>query len=184
MAACADRDMSEAGAVEGEHGEENQPEPEASRPQAPPSYAFGKNGTPMLPWSHAVERLQTARRYWLATVRPDGRPHTTPVWGVWVDGALYFDGLPPTHWGRNLAGNPAVSVHLESGDDVVILEAMVEDLTTDPELGARIVEAWDAKYGRLHPDPAGSGIVRLRPRTARAWSNESLVDGTRWHFPQ
>lgn len=136
----------------------------------------------MLPWAHAVERLERARYYWLATTRPDRRPHVTPLWGVWVDGGLYFDGPPTTRWGRNLAANPEVSVHLESGNDVVILEGLVEDLTTAAEVGASVVKAWDAKYGRLHPDPCGSGILRLRPRTARAWSKESLEDGTRWHF--
>ncbi len=129
-----------------------------------------------------MERLEGARYYWLATARADGRPHVTPVWGVWVDEALYFDGLPTTRWARNLAVNPALSVHLDHGDDVVILEGVVEDLSTDPELGSRIVEAWDTKYRRLHPDPAGRGIFRLRPRTARAWSNELLEDGTRWRF--
>lgn len=157
-------------------------EPTAGRPQAPPSYGFGKNSARMLPWSHAVERLKGARYYWLATIRPDGRPHATPLWGVWVDDALYFDGLPSTRWARNLAANPHVSVHLDNGDDVVILEGAVEDLSTDVELGTRIVEAWTAKYGRLEPDPAGSGILRLRPRSARAWSSESLEDGTRWSF--
>jgi hypothetical protein len=159
-----------------------QTEPEASWPEAPPSYGFGKNAARMLPWSHAVERLERARYYWLATTRPDGRPHVTPVWGVWVEGALYFDGLPTTRWARNLATNPALSVHLDNGDDVVILEGVVEELSTDPELGSRIVAAWNRKYGRLHPDPTGSGILRLRPRAARAWSNESLEDGTRWSF--
>ncbi len=90
--------------------------------------------------------------------------------------------LPTTHWARNLAANPALSVHLDNGDDMVILEGEVEDLTTDPDLGSRIIDAWNSKYGRLQPDPAGSGIFRLRPRTARAWSNESLEDGTRWRF--
>ena len=156
--------------------------PKASRPEAPPSYGFGKNSARMLPWSRAVERLEKARYYWLATARLDGRPHVTRVWGVWVDEALYFDGLPTTRWARNLVVNPALSVHLDNGDDVVILEGTVDDLSTDPELDSRIVEAWDTKYGRLHPDPVGRGIFRLRPRTARAWSNESLEDGTRWRF--
>lgn len=157
-------------------------EPAVGRPQAPPSYAFGNGDAPLLPWSHADGRLEAARNYWLATARPDGRPHVTPVWGVWVDGALYFDGLPTTRWARNLAANPTLSVHLDDAEDVVILEGEAEDLTTDADLGARIVAAWEAKYGRLHPDPAGSGIFRLRPRTARAWSNSSLHDGTRWQF--
>ena len=157
-------------------------EPRASRPQAPSTYAFGRNSAPILPWSHAVERLERARYYWLSTTRPNGRPHATPVWGVWVEEALYFDGLPTTQWGRNLAANPAISVHLDNGADVVILEGMVEDLNTDPALGSRIAGAWDAKYGRLTPDPARRGILRLRPSAARAWSSESLEDGTRWQF--
>lgn len=156
--------------------------PRVGRPQAPPSYPFTKSSVPLLSWSHVVERLERARYYWLATTRPDGRPHVTPLWGAWIDEALYLDGPPTTQWARNLAANPAVSVHLESGNDVVILEGKVEDLTTDRELGARIVEAWNTKYGRFLPDPVGSGILRLHPRTARAWSTESLEDGTRWSF--
>lgn len=44
----------------------------------------------LLPWSWAECRLLEARNYWIATTRPDGRPHTRPVWGVWEDGAFYF----------------------------------------------------------------------------------------------
>ncbi len=157
-------------------------EPRATPPQAPQSYPFPKATDGLLPWAHPLERLERARNYWLATTRPDGRSHVTPLWGVWVDGSLYFDGLPTTRWARNLAANPAASVHLESGDDVVILEGTVDDIVTDADLGARIVGAWDAKYGRLHPKPDTQVIFRFRPRTARAWSSASLVDGTRWTF--
>lgn len=156
--------------------------PEASRPHAPAEYPFSKDLKPMLPWSHVVERLEQARNYWIATTRPDGRPHVTPVWGAWVDGALYFDGHPATRWARNIAANPAVSVHLESGDDVVILEGTMQDIVTTEDVGQRIVAAWDAKYGRLLPDPSGSGMFRMQPRSARAWSTSSLEDGTRWNL--
>jgi hypothetical protein len=166
-----------------------QPEPQAGPPDVPLVYGFPKDATGLLPWSHAESRLEQDRNYWLATTRPDGRPHVTPLWGVWVDGALYFDGLPTTRWGRDplrrvpRAANPAATAHLESGDDVVIIEGIVEDLTTTPELAARIVATWYAKYGRLAPEPDTRGIFRLRPRTARAWSTSSLADGTRWRFP-
>jgi hypothetical protein len=157
-------------------------EPRVSRPTAPDEYAFSRGKGPVLPWSHVVERLVSERNYWLATVRPDGRPHVTPLWGVWLNGALYFDGHPRTRWARNVAANPAASVHLESGDDVVILEGRVEDLVTEPELGARIVGAWMGKYYSFAPDPAGSGLFRLQPVRARAWSTPQLDDGTRWDF--
>ena len=50
----------------------------------------------MLSWDHVQERMAEARNYWVATVRPDGRPHATPVWGLWVDGAFYFGVAPGT----------------------------------------------------------------------------------------
>jgi hypothetical protein len=107
----------------------------------------------------------------------------TPIWGVWVEQALYFTGIPTARWARNMAVNPAIAVHLESGEDVVVLEGVVEDVEsiTDGDLAASIVEAWDAKYGRLHPDPAADGVFRLRPRSVRAWSRFP-DDATRWTF--
>lgn len=159
-------------------------EPRASVPRAPAGYAFSRPSAGRLPWSHAVERLERARYYWLATTRPDGRPHVTPLWGVWVDGALYFDGHSQTRWARNLAANPAASVHLESGDDVVIVEGLMEDTTEDSVRGQKIVAAWMAKYGRLAPKPSEDGIFRFLPRVARGWSAASLEDGTRWEFDE
>ena len=149
---------------------------------APAGYGFPKDAAEMLDWTHAERRLQQARYYWLTTTGPDGRPHVAPLWGVWIDGAFFFDGHPRTRWARNIAANPAVCVHLESGDDVVILDGLAEDITTDATLGERIVAAWMAKYGRLPPDPAGSGLFRMRPHAGRGWSHESLKDGARWQF--
>lgn len=156
--------------------------PVASPLSAPGGYAFPKDTEELLAWEHAELQLEQAQSYWLATTRPDGRPHVTPLWGVWVAGALYFDGHPRTRWARNIAANPAVCIHLESGDDVVILDGLAEDITTDEPLGQRILDAWAAKYGRLLPDPVGSGMFRMRPRVARGWSTASLKDGARWRF--
>jgi nitroimidazol reductase NimA-like FMN-containing flavoprotein (pyridoxamine 5'-phosphate oxidase superfamily) len=135
----------------------------------------------MLSWDEVEARLREAQNYWLATVRPDGRPHVTPVWGVWVDSALYVSGFPQARWARNLAANPAVTVHPESGEAVVIVEGLAEDVVTDAEQGRSIVEAWDAKYGRLHPEPATDGICRISPRSVRAWIDaNTFADATRW----
>lgn len=155
--------------------------PRADLIDAPASYSFPKTRERLLSWEHAGARLEAARYYWLSTARPDGRPHATPLWGVWLDGHLYFDGMGTTRWAKNLVHNPRASVHLESGDDVVILEGTVEDCVTDAAAGARIVERWKEKYGRLMPRPL-QGIFRFSPVSARAWSNEGLEDGTRWRF--
>jgi hypothetical protein len=158
-------------------------EPRATPLQAPDSYPFPQTADGLLPWAHADARLQSAQNYWLATVRPDGRPHVSPVWGAWVDGRLYFDGHPRTQWIRNVRANGRLAVHLESAEDVIILEGVAEDLdSVEAELSERIIDVWDAKYHRLHPDPAGSGIICFTPRTARGWSTSELRDGTRWVF--
>ncbi|MGH2585408.1 MAG: pyridoxamine 5'-phosphate oxidase family protein [Dehalococcoidia bacterium] len=156
-------------------------EPPASRPHAPAGY-FGKDADRLLPWSHAQQRLEEARNYWLATVGPDGRPHVTPVWGLWLDGALCFGGAPTARWARHLAEQPSAAIHLESADDVVILEGEVEDIVADADAVDRIVAAWNAKYGHLAPDPAVSGLFRFSPRSARSWIGWSLRDGTRWRL--
>ncbi len=61
--------------------------------------------------------MVAARDYWVATVHPDGRPHLTPVWGLWVDGAFYFGSGPQTRKARNLAENPSVAVHTVGEDE-------------------------------------------------------------------
>jgi hypothetical protein len=157
------------------------PEPTARALRGPQSYAFPDH--PVLPWSHADQRLARAPYYWLGTVRPDGRPHATALWGSWVGRRLYLDGPPTTRWARNFTANPQVTVHLESGADVVIVEGHVDDVTTDAALGRLIVADWMRKYGRLAPDPSGDGIWRVTPHSVRAWSTEALEDGTGWTFP-
>jgi hypothetical protein len=149
---------------------------------APSTYRFPDGSDGLLDWTRIDARLRDERNYWLATSNPNGSPHVTPVWGVWVEQAIYFDGLPTARWARNIAADPRASINLQSGADAVIVEGVVVDLETDPALGERIVGAWRAKYGATAmPDPAGVGLFRLRPRKVKAWS-ESLDDGTAWTF--
>jgi len=148
-----------------------------------PRFYQQAEGDDLLLWSYVRDRLETAENYWTATTNPDGRPHVTPVWGVFVDGALYVDGIPTSRWSRNLQANPAISIHLESGTDVVIADGFIEDLVTDEATGKRVVDAWNAKYGRLAPHPATDGIIRVQPRSVRAWTRFPH-DATVWRFPK
>jgi hypothetical protein len=68
-----------------------------------------------LPWETVERWLVRSRNYWICTTRPDGGPHAKPVWGVWLDGAVLWSTDDRSVTGRNLAANPAVCVHLESG---------------------------------------------------------------------
>ena len=77
-------------------------------------------GNEQISWEAVEEKLRKARNYWVSSTRPDGRPHAMPVWGLWLAGAFFFSTDPQSRKGRNLAVNPNVVVHLESGDDVTI----------------------------------------------------------------
>src|SRR4051812_33113587 len=76
-------------------------------------------------WNDAVEQWRTAELYWLSTVRPDGRPHVTPLISLWLDGAAHFCTGAHERKARNLATNVNVvlttgSNALNSGLDLVI----------------------------------------------------------------
>jgi hypothetical protein len=151
---------------------------QVSRPYiAHAEYGVPKTIKGTLPWSHAVERLEKAHNYWIGTAQ-DGKPHSMPVWGIWLDDTLYFGGGPQTRWSRNLAENPRVAVHLDSGDDVVILEGVVGRIEdpADPRL-TRIDDAYEVKYKLRHGIP----LWVLRPQVVFAWSK--FPDNmTRWKF--
>ena len=147
------------------------------RPELPAAYGVRAGPEGLLDWRWAEARLERARTYWVATVRPDGRPHVVPVWGVWLDRRFYFGGGGVK--ARNLAGNPAVVVHLESGDEVVIVEGVHDrDAAPGPALRARLREASVAKYGVGGGDEV---VIVIRPRTVLAW-HRLPEDATRWRF--
>ncbi|HWI69542.1 MAG TPA: pyridoxamine 5'-phosphate oxidase family protein [Nitrospiraceae bacterium] len=152
-------------------------------PQVPQLYAM-KSPHKFLSFTHAEERLAKSRNYWICTARPDGRPHSIPVWGFWLDGGLYFGTGRSTRKARNLGHNPAISVHLESGDDVVILEgAAVEvDLTDKPTL-KKLDAASRAKYKMPLMVIPESVLYCIRPRVVLAWTeNDFPNNATRWQF--
>ena len=139
----------------------------------------------------AIARLRAAMTYWIATTRPDGRPHSMPVWGVWVDGALWFGTAGQKI--RNLAHQPWTVAHLESGEDVAIIEGPVERLPFDDAPPA-VAAAYGAKYvdpesgepfvlvsvGEYDPEAA---LYVLRPQIGHAWLEGAFVETqTRWTF--
>ncbi|MEW6281590.1 MAG: pyridoxamine 5'-phosphate oxidase family protein [Candidatus Eremiobacterota bacterium] len=92
-----------------------------SRPQMPSSYGID-DGPPPLEWVTVEKLLVEARNYRVVSVRPDGRPHATPVWGLWRKGCFWLSTDPDSRKGRNLLRSGEIVVHLESGDEVAIVE--------------------------------------------------------------
>jgi Pyridoxamine 5'-phosphate oxidase len=133
-----------------------------SRPRFDPNYGISTDEEGMLDWSWADERLAASRNYWIVTAGADGEPAAAPVWGVWAYGAVYFGTSPNSRKGRNLARDPRVVVHLESGDEVVILHGEAEIVEVDDS----VLDSYETKYGYR---PPATRLYRLRPRRALAW---------------
>lgn len=161
------------------------PAPRPERPDFLPGYGIASTAHDVetFPWPDVEERLRAARNYWVVSVRTGGRPHAMPVWGVWSDGMLCFSTDLGSVKGRNLRERPDVVVHLESGDDVVILEGRAEVLRDRPAL-ERFVEVYDAKYGhRIDVDNPSFTVFALRPVCVLSWLERAFpATATRWRL--
>ena len=150
-------------------------QPRVIRPTFPPGYV--DDPKTLLTWDHVVQRLTDARNYWICSVRPNGRPHSIPKWAVWIDDRIYFDGSPETRHARNIAVNPYVSLHLEDGFDVVIVEGIAgETDRPSPELSERLAAAYGAKYVEMGYSPTpdlwdGGGLFEIIPSMVLAWTS-------------
>ena len=138
-----------------------------------------------LGWDEVAERFAAARNWWVATAGPSG-PHAVPVWGVAVEGALCFYGDAGSVRSRNLAADPRVVLHLESGEQVLIVHGVARGL--GPSSGApEVVAAYRAKYtdpgdqGYLPDDPemGDPAIVAVTAQRAMAWDLTSFFDSQR-----
>jgi len=141
-----------------------------------------------LPWAWALHRLVEARTYWICTTRPDGRPHARPMWGLWLDDVFSFRTGSPA--AANLAVHPQITMHVDSGSEVVIVEGEADVAT--PARAEHYAQAYELKY-HWPVDPADPHrpIRDLIPHVVFGWlSDPTGLDGgaafhatpTRWHF--
>ena len=155
------------------------PEAERSRPTTESSYGIPEDDADLLDWAFVGNVMANDRSYWVATTGEDGRPHTRPVWGVWVDDTFHCGGGPQTRWVRNLTANPAVTVHRQDAEKVVIVEGEAERLDDDADEDrlARIDDAYVQKYDMEH----GTPVFAIHPDRVLAWT-DFPTDATRWTF--
>lgn len=145
-----------------------------TRPKFPKGYVDSPISE--VTWEHVAKRLGESLNYWMCSVYPDGRPHAVPRWGVYLDGKLYYDGSPETRHARNIVNNPNVTLHLESGNDVVIMEGTsVPASKPDSELAQRLSAGFKLKYGSEGYAPETTqwdegGLYIFTPHQCLAWT--------------
>lgn len=157
----------------------------------PAGYGIASGAEGQLTWGWVEEQLSGSRNYWVVSASRSARPHAMPVWGIWLDGTLYFSTSRASRKGRNLLANPRLVAHLESGDFVVVLEGTAREVLSAELLAAADV-AYSAKYVNrdtgepylISWDAGASNVVfALRPTTVLAWHEASFpTSATRWTF--
>ena len=155
---------------------------------------YGDAGATASPWPEAQKRLEQAELFWVTTVRPDGRPHVTPLLALWLDDALYFCTGPEEQKAKNIAGNPHCILMtgrnaLHEGMDLVV-EGDAVKVSDDAEL-QRIADAYVSKYGSewrfevrdgaFHHGPGEAWVFEVSPVTAYAFAKGGYSH-TRFRF--
>lgn len=143
-------------------------------------HGYADHGGTPVGWSVGRAAVRDAEILWLSTVRPDGRPSTSPVIAVWHDEALWFTTNARDRHVRTLAQNPhctlATSHASPSADLDVVLEGPAERVT-DHEALRPVAAAFTEKYGTDPWDLRAEegGLVHRDPATPRARPIEFLV---------
>jgi hypothetical protein len=159
--------------------------------------AFSSGDAVPTGWARARDDLRAAPLYWLSTVRPDGRPHVTPLLGVWRAGALYFCTGVTERKADNLADNPhcVLTTGCNSLDGLdIVVEGDAVAVRDKVEL-RHVADTFESKYGHhvTAPDGTWSGlgdtirngdvlVFRVAPVTAFGFGKGERFSQTRWRF--
>lgn len=157
--------------------------PKASRPNMPGYGLLPEDqGSGLKPWAYAEERLTRARGFWIATARPDGRPHAVPIWALWWQDRLLFSTGDGSRKARNLRALPYAVIGSEPADDAIVLEGPVE-IVQEASARREFAREYAKKYAydmSSFDDP----VYALRPELAFAFSTTDFTgSATRWTFP-
>jgi Pyridoxamine 5'-phosphate oxidase len=140
-------------------------------------------GSGLLPWSWAEERLTASRNYWVTSLWSDGRPHSMPVWGVWDGEALWFSSARRSRKARNLAADPRCVVTTEDAKEPVVIEGSA-DFAQDRDVIAGVARLMNAKYGGITVEfLMMHATIRVQPLWAFGIAHDDFTGSpTRWVF--
>jgi len=144
-------------------------------------YGFDANTSPIgkkFPWTRVERLIKNARNYWIGTSGPGGRPHSAPVWGVWVDGVFYFSTGAESRKGRNMAKNPQITVHPEIDNAAVIIDGSAEVISSP----AKLKPVWKSYNTKYKWSVEGYPFYVLRPRVVYSFKEDLPNTATRWVF--
>jgi Pyridoxamine 5'-phosphate oxidase len=162
-------------------------EPAASRPHMP-GYGLPESCDGLMPWSWAEQRLEGSHNYWLASVRPDGRPHLMIVWGLWHQGVFYFSTGSRSRKSRNLDSNAHCVIGTEQAHEAVVVEGLAERVRNVDQL-KELLSLYQRKYdydmSAMQEDILAlrEPMFAVRPSVAFGLDEKATLNtATRWRF--
>lgn len=118
------------------------------------------------------QRLHRERNIWIATVRPDGRPHMTPVWFVLWGERLVVCISDQSVKASNLSRNQHVAMALEDGSSPLICEGTAE-LISAP-FPSEVRRAFQEKYDwEIATDQDYNLLVAISPLKWLRWGDDN-----------
>lgn len=166
-----------------------------SEPSASLDSRFSSSDAIAASWTEAVAVLKSAEIFWLSTVRPDGRPHVTPLIAVWLDDTLYFCTGPDERKAKNLVQNNHCALTTGCNTFAHRLDLVLEGDATpvrDDATLQRVADRYEQKYEGWHftvQDGAFTGdggkaeVYAVNPRTVFGFAKGESFGQTRWQFP-
>lgn len=153
-----------------------------------PGYGIApaSEGSGLLPWAWAQERLDRSHDFWLATVSAEGLPHLMPVWAVWHGGQLWFSSSNGSRKARNLAVQPWCSLATDNPLEPVVIQGTARRVTGTDALEAMLAAEnakYETSYGMDMVDPASNSVFALRPERVFALDSSDFTGSpTRFTF--
>jgi hypothetical protein len=157
-------------------------------------------GNEPIPWSRPLEQLQgfaagPGTSTWLATTRPDGRPHVAGIGAVWLDDRFYVVSGPGTRKSRNLAENPNCAISVSLPDIDLVVEGTAAKVTDEPTL-LRLAKVYDeqgwparaedgaltAPFSAPSAGPPPWDLWVITPTVAFGVASAEPHGATRWRF--
>ena len=156
-------------------------------------------GHPPIPWSRAEKQLETPTdtntTHFLATVRPDGRPHVAGVGALWDDGKFYIVSGPGTRKSQNLSERPDCVISVKLADLDLVVEGAATKVTDDATL-QRLAKLYDAQgwpatvengaftapYSAPSAGPPPWHLYEFTPEAAFGVATAEPFGATRWRF--
>jgi general stress protein 26 len=156
-------------------------------------------GLEPIPWSKALDALESTdpqtHTPFLATTRPDGRPHVAPLGAIWDTGKVYFVSGAGTRKSRNLAENAHCSIAMSLKGIDLVIEGVAERVTDDATL-QRIArryadEGWPARvedaaftydYSAPSAGPPPWNVYAVAPQAVYGVLTSEPGGATRWRF--